>query len=323
MQMEREQMVTTNTGETTMQTPPVKQQSKGNRKLKRTLFLIGMLAPPILQFLIFFVYVNFNTVLMSFQFRTLESVTWGFGNYVRFFNELGLGRIGNAVKNSVLIGMNDFLLLTISVVFSYFFYKKIRGAGVFRIIFFLPSIISIVIFVMAFKYMFDPKMGIVNYIWEFISGEAAPEWFATTSEYQLPLIMIYCLWVGTGYNILIMGGAMANLPEEVMEYSRLEGVSYFRELFQIVIPMIWPTVSVGILGAFTTMFTMFLQVELLTGGGTFHQSTTIAYLINGIVKGGTDLEWAATLGVCFTVVAIPIIIIVRKSLEKIGDALGA
>ena len=101
MQMEREQMVTTNTGETTMQTPPVKQQSKGNRKLKRTLFLIGMLAPPILQFLIFFVYVNFNTVLMSFQFRTLESVTWGFGNYVRFFNELGLGRIGNAVKNSV------------------------------------------------------------------------------------------------------------------------------------------------------------------------------------------------------------------------------
>ena len=184
MQMEREQMVTTNTGETTMQTPPVKQQSKGNRKLKRTLFLIGMLAPPILQFLIFFVYVNFNTVLMSFQFRTLESVTWGFGNYVRFFNELGLGRIGNAVKNSVLIGMNDFLLLTISVVFSYFFYKKIRGAGVFRIIFFLPSIISIVIFVMAFKYMFDPKMGIVNYIWEFISGEAAPEWFATTSEYR-------------------------------------------------------------------------------------------------------------------------------------------
>ena len=143
------------------------------------------------------------------------------------------------------------------------------------------------------------------------------------NDVRIPLIMIYCLWVGTGYNILIMGGAMANLPEEVMEYSRLEGVSYFRELFQIVIPMIWPTVSVGILGAFTTMFTMFLQVELLTGGGTFHQSTTIAYLINGIVKGGTDLEWAATLGVCFTVVAIPIIIIVRKSLEKIGDALGA
>jgi ABC-type sugar transport system permease subunit len=135
--------------------------------------------------------------------------------------------------------------------------------------------------------------------------------------------MGYCLWVGTGYNILIMGGAMANLPEEVMEYSRLEGVGYFHELFKVVIPMIWPTISVGILTSVTTMFTLFIQVELLTeNGGTFHQSTTIGFMINSIVKGGTDLEWASTLGICFTVVAIPIIIGVRKATEKISENFG-
>ena len=170
--------------------------------------------------------------------------------------------------------------------------------------------------------MFDSQMGIVNHILEFFGNTDPPEWFANTSDYQMPLIMGYCLWVGTGYNILIMGGAMANLPEEVMEYSRIEGVRYPRELFTIVIPMIWPTISVGIIGSVTTMFTLFLQVDLLTGGGTFHQSTTIAYMINGIVKGGTDLEWAATLGVCFTIAAIPIIIVVRKTLEKVSDGFG-
>ncbi len=289
------------------------------RNVKRNLFIIGMLAFPVLQYLVFFVYVNINTISLSFQVRTLEKVEWGLGNYRRFFNELGLGQIGAAVKNSFLFGLNDLFLLLISLVFSYFFFKKIRGAGVFRIIFFLPSIISIVIFVMVYQYMFDPSMGVVNKILALFGNTDPPEWFATTSKYQMGLLMGYCLWVGTGYNILIMGGAMGNLPEDVMEYSRLEGVDYFRELFMIVIPMIWPTISVGILSSCTTMFTLFIQVDLMTGGGTFNQSTTIAYMINGVVKGGTDLEWAATLGICFTIVATPIIIAVRTILDKINE----
>lgn len=289
------------------------------RKFRRNLFIIGMLSLPLLQFLIFFVYVNINTVVMSFKVRSLEFIHYGFANYQRFFNELGLGRIGNAVKNSMLFGLNDLILLVISVTFSFFFYKKVRGAQFFRIVFFLPSIISIVIFVMVYKYMFHPDMGsIVNQILGFVGVENPPEWLSNTSDMQMPWIMMYCLWVGTGYNILIMCGAMGNLPEDVMEYSRLEGVGYGRELFQIVVPMIWPTIAVGLLSSLTTMFTLYLQVDLLTGGGAEGQSMTIAYMINSVVKGGTDLEWAATLGVCFTVVAIPLIIVVRKGLDAVG-----
>ena len=296
-------------------------KSKKKHNWKRTTFIISMLALPILQFLVFFIYVNIDTVVMSFEERKLAGVTFGFGNYRRFFNELGLGEIGSAVKNSLWVGANDLLLLLISVVFSYFFFKKIRGAGVFRVIFFLPSVISIVIFVMVYKYMFDPNIGIVNHLLKWFGNTNPPEWLANGSKYQLPLVLGYCLWVGTGYNILIMGGAMANLSEEVMEYSRLEGVGYFRELFQVVIPMIWPTIAVGILTSVTTMFTLFIQVELITeNGGTFHQSTTIGFMINSIVKGGTDLEWASTLGICFTIVAIPIIVTVRKVMEKIGES---
>lgn len=292
-------------------------------EVKRTIFIVSMLTLPVLQFLVFFVYVNFNTLLMSFQERHIGSIEWGLGNYERFFTELPLGRIGKAVTNSLLFGANDLLLLLLSVTFSFFFYKKVRGSGIFRIIFFLPSIISIVIYVMVYKYMFDPDLGsVVNRILAFFGNDNPPEWLSSTFSGQTYWIMGYCLWVGTGYNILIMGGAMGNLPEDVMEYSRLEGVNYANELFRVVIPMIWPTISVGILGSFTTMFTLFIQVDLLTGGGALSQSTTIAYMINGIVRGGTDLEWAATLGICFTIVATPIIIIVRKILDKVSDYFG-
>ena len=291
-------------------------------KTKRKLFIIGMLALPVLQYLVFFVYVNVSSVTMSFQVRTLTSVDVSLGNYKRFFNELGLGEIGYAVRNSLLVGVNDLFLLFVSLVLSYFFFKELPCAGVFRVIFFLPSIISIVIFVMVYKYMFDSQMGIVNEILKLFGNTNPPEWFSATSEYQMPLILFYCLWVGTGYNVLIMGGAMANLPEEVMEYSRLEGVGMAREMFGIVIPMIWPTVSVGILSSVTAMFTLFLQVDLMTKGGALHQSTTISYMINSVVKGGTDLEWASALGVCFTIIAAPIIIITRKILNKISENLG-
>lgn len=108
-----------------------------------------------------------------------------------------------------------------------------------------------------------------------------------------------------------------------MEYSRLEGVGRVRELFQIVVPMIWPTLAVSILGSVTTVFTMFIQVDLLTEGGPGDSSQTIAYLINGLIKGANaDLEWGAAMGLCFTVIAAPIIIILKKLLDKVGEHFG-
>ena len=296
----------------------VKRKTIKKSEWKRTAFIVGMLALPLLQFAIFFLYVNFDTIRMSFEHvsgatGTLVRDEWSIKNYTFFFKDLKIDPLYlRAFKNSLIYGLNDLILLTVSVIFAYFFYKKVRGSNFFRVIFFLPSIISIVIYVMVYKYMFDPNMG--NIV-EKILGEGVPDFWS--GEKEVLWIMIYCLWVGTGYNILIMGGAMGNLPEDVMEYSRLEGLSYPRELFQIVIPMIWPTITVGILGAFTTMFTLYLQVDLL-GAKSQTRAESIAYIINNRVKSQRDLEMTAAIGVCFTIAAIPIIVIVRKVLDKLG-----
>lgn len=287
---------------------------------KRTAFIVGMLALPLLQFSIFFLYVNFNTIRMSFEY--VEDITqvdkWSLRNYERFFRELRtLPQFKRAIMNSLRYGFNDLILLTVSVIFAYFFYKKVRGSKIFRIIFFLPSIISIVIFIMVYKFMFNPNTGnLVGKIMGAFSN-SPPEFYA--GEKQTLWVMMYCLWVGTGYNILIIGGAMGNLPDDVMEYSRLEGVGYARELFQVVVPMIWPTIAVGLLGSLTTMFTLYLQVDLLGGiHGSNINCESIAYLINSNIKAGTNLEWAAAIGVSFTIIALPFIIIVRKTLDGIG-----
>ena len=293
-----------------------------NRKTKRTLFIIGMLSLPILQFVVFFFYVNINTIAMSFQdLRPNAEKGLSLVNYRNFIFDLRSNkRFLFALRNSFLFGLNDLFLLFISLILAYFFYKKIRWTPFFRIIFFLPSIISIVIFITAYQNMFN--MGVIDTLLKALGFKKLPDWFANTSPWLTPLIMLYCLWVGTGYNVLIMGGAMANLPEDVMEYSRLEGVGYVKEFFRIVIPMIWPTVTVGVLGSITVMFTLFLQVDLMTvNGGAEGQAMTIAYMINGFVK-SRDLGRASTYGIIFTIIAIPVIVTIRKTLDKIGEHFG-
>lgn len=286
-----------------------------------------MLALPLLQWLIFFVYVNLDSILMSFQTMNYSTgkIEWSMNNYKRFIYEWNaLPQIKNAVKNSLLAGANNMVLLLISLILSYFFYKKIPGRSFFRVVYFLPSIISVVIYTMVFKFMFDTSVGPINIILEKlgVAAQNLPRWFGDTNQAFL-LVMLYCLWVGTGYNILIIGAAMESLPVEVMEYSKLEGVGRMRELFQIVVPMIWPTLSVAILGSVTTIFTLFIQVELLTEGGPGGSSQTIAYLVNSLVKGANaDLEWGAAMGLCFAVAAAPIVIALKKGLDKVGEHFG-
>lgn len=297
------------------------------RKQKKLLFVWGMLALPLLQWLIFFVYVNIDSILMSFQAMnyTTGKIEWTLNNYKRFFYEWNaLDTMKNAVWNSVLAGLNNMVLILISLVLSYFFYKKIPGRSFFRIVYFLPSVISIVIYTMVYKFMFDTSVGPINTILKTfgVAVTDLPKWFGDTNL-AFPLVLLYCLWVGTGYNILILGAAMEGLPEDVMEYSKLEGVSRTRELFQIVVPMIWPTLAVAILGSVTTVFTLFIQVELLTEGGPGGASQTISFLVNSIIKGtNNDLEWGATMGLVFTIVAAPIIIALKKLLDKIGERFG-
>ncbi len=291
-------------------------------KAKRTMFIVAMLTLPLLQWLIFFVFVNINTIRMSFQdMRPNAEKGFSLVNYRNFFMDLrSTKKFVYAIRNSLLFGVNDLFLLFVSLVLAYFFYKKVRWSAFFRIIFFLPSIISIVIFITAYQNMFN--MGVIDSLLQGIGFKTLPDWFANTSPWLVPLIMLYCLWVGTGYNVLIMGGAMGNLPEDVMEYSRLEGVGYFHEFFLVVIPMIWPTVMVGVLGSITIMFTLFLQVDLMTvNGGTTGQAMTISYMINGYVK-SRDLGRASTYGVIFTVIAIPIIVLIRKTLDKVSAYFG-
>lgn len=293
---------------------------------KQLVFIWGMMLLPLLQWLIFFAYVNVDSVLMAFQFKDSVSgeIIFSFNNFRRFFSEATqLEWFKICVGNSLKAGLNDLFLSAISLFCAYWFYKKMPGRGVFRFIFYLPSIISIVIYTTVFKYMFNMSFGPVNILLQDVfelSKNELPQWFGD-KDLSFSLVLFYCIWVGLGYNVLILGGAMENISPDVMEYSRMEGVGPWRELFQIVVPMMWPTIAVCFLSAVTIIFTLFVQVDLLTKGGPDGSSETIGYKINSLIRSGYHY-WGACVGIGFTVIATPIIVLVKKGTDKASESFG-
>lgn len=299
-------------------------KSRLSRAQKRRIFIVLMLAYPVLHFLIFWLYVNINTFVLSFQrvgADISDPETFGktvFAGWLQYKavinNILHNEATRRMLLNSVLYLPVTLLELFLSIIFSYFLYKKMPLSNVFRVIYFLPSIIPIVVLTFVFSFVFDSSYGLINPLLHTLGVSGVPNWFGVYPLNQV-MIFVYCIWAGLGYNIILLSGAVSRIPEEVIEYGRLEGISYMRELFQVVIPLIWPTISTIIVMACTSVFTVMLQPLMLTPGDS--STNTIALTIySGVLAGEVKYPYLSAFGLCISAVAIPVIMGIRKLVEK-------
>lgn len=291
-------------------------------KAKKNRFIILMLAFPVIHFLIFFVYININTIMMCFQrfsFMTNTVKFAGLDNFTRLFGDMASKPIlGKAIVNSLLfIPVTNGILLPLSLIAAYFLFKKVFLHKFYRTIFFLPSIISIVILTMVFSFMFDSTFGVFNDFLKWLGLSSWQRtWFGDTRT-AMPMVFLYCIWAGIGFNVVLLSSAITRIPQEIIEFGQLEGIGMWKEMTRVVIPMIWPTVStVFVLGS-TSAFTIFLQPQLLTNGGPNGSSYTIALYILEQVR-GANYEYASTIGVFFAVIGVCLVMFFKRLLEKIG-----
>lgn len=293
-----------------------------SRKASRNIFIIVMLAYPVLQFALFWGYVNFNTIVLTFQkfsWTTGDYVYAGIQNYKSviddFINSESTKRM---LTNSLLyMPVTCFISLPLSLIFSYFLSKKVPLNNFFRVVFFLPSILPIVVLTMTYSFFFDPNLGPVNTILKEVfkmNPADIPSWFGSypTNQY---MIFLYCIWAGLGFNILLMSSAISRIPKEIIEYGKIEGISMFKEFWNVIIPLTWPTITTTFLLGCTSVFTVMLQPLLLTPENPY--TNTIALSIyNSVIKGG-NLSYFATFGIVVSLLGTPLILLIRKVFTNI------
>lgn len=278
-----------------------------------------MMLPALIGFSVFYVYVNFDSLLMAFQVRGKTDVSWGMGNFTYFFHQLTVpdSVFTQAIRNTAIFFVLGYVQLLMSMLVAYFLFKKIFGYKFFRFVFYMPCIIMATATASLFQYIIA-RSGPIGELLK-VFGKTMPP-LLSDSAYANKTLMFYCLFYGVGGNMILFLGSMTNVSPEVFEAARLDGVSWFREVFQIIVPLTWPTLSVMILQSVVGLTQASGPVFLFTQGA--YNTYTVNYWLYEQLLGGINLEISAAIGWCCTLVTFPIALIVKRCLDRIDERIG-
>ena len=272
----------------------------------------------------FWLYVNFDTFRLTFfhfNSQTAQYEWFGFERFAILFRDMFMGEdiaIQNNLRNSLLcFPVQNFIILPLSFIIAFLLSKQLAGTSAYRVIFFLPSILSVVVLAMSFRFMFDVDFGPVDSALSKLFGVDV-DWFSSLSPTAMPLVFLFGIWAGLGYNAVLINGAIKRIPQEIFEAAKLDGVGLWREMVQMVLPLCMPTITTLFIIGSMSIFGYYLQPMLLCGetGGVNGSTGTIALRVMQLMQGG-DTESAAALGLFFSILGVPFVLFIKWFMEKI------
>lgn len=292
-------------------------KNKNKKRIKASsIFVIVMLFYPVCHFLLMWFGVNINSILLTFQYPSKGKLVWVddlFYNYKTLFMSFKTSATQSIFKASIAYFIiSCFITLPIALFFSYFIFKKIKGNNFFKIIFYLPSILPLIILTLIYSLSFAPN-GLMSPILDFFHIEPGL-FIGGTAKW---MVWIFCIWAGIGYDVILLTSGMSRIPRDILESCKMDGISPMREFFKIIIPLTWPTITTLFIFGMMSTFNVYLQPFFLTSGN--YDTMTIGLQIYQQSR-GSALNTPATLGLFCSIVATPIILTTRWGLNKIyGD----
>ncbi len=298
-----------------------KRSALGAYNKRDILFYIGLMAFPVLQFVIFYIVVNFNSILLIFQDYDLVTNTTtfvGFDNIKEAFRLMtSTSEFTSSAGYSFLAYILGLVIgMPLALLFSYYIYKKMPASGFFRVLLFMPSIISAIVMVTIFQFFVERALP-----------EIFTQWFKVKSfkgllenpSTRFATIMFYNIWVSFGVNILIYSDAMGKIPPEVIDAAKLDGATGIKEFWYITLPLVYPTLStfivVGVSGILTNQLNLY---SFFGDASTIHTYGYWLYVKTASAASKAEYPVIAAVGVLLTIVAVPMTLGVKKLLEKFG-----
>lgn len=316
----------------------MKKNKTGVRSKKKSdaLFIYGFLAWPLLHFFVFWVCMNLGTFVNSFFEIMADGQSKqfvGFDNYreilLIIFGEKERGILNwHGVLNSLsLIPLALLINLPLTVLFAYGIYKKIPLHNTFRIVLFLPAIISSVVLCLAYRLALDNSSGILIQLLrllglggdgsQFNTGIIPVGGFLGNENTMWGTILVFSVWTGVNGNLIYFSSSMARLPDSVFESAELDGATQFRQFTSVCVPLIWPTISTMSITLVAGVFSWVMPSLLLTDGAP--RATTIGLMISQSVKNDKNNMVISAFGVLVAVFGGALIMGFRYLMEKVTE----
>lgn len=284
--------------------------------LKRTGFIFACVAPAVILFVIFMAVPTFNVFRLSLYQRSTfnpNEVFIGMKNFQMLMKDANFIR---SMQNMLLliVMVTVFTMATALIFAGILIREKLKGQDFFRIVFYIPNILSVVVISGIFSAIYDIDRGLLNSILN-LFGKEGILWKG--EEHVIMSLVIAMVWQAIGYYMVMYMASMSAVPSSLYESAGLDGADRVTQFFQITIPLIWTNIRTTLTFFIISTINMaFLFVSAMTGGGPNNASNVaLLYMYNQKNLGG-GYGYAMAIGVVIFLVSFGLSALVNKVTER-------
>lgn len=295
---------------------------------KDFLFVYLLIAFPVIQFVIFWGFVNFDMIVLAFQdaeggfsLQAFKDVFSAIGGADRW----GFNLLQMAWRSIQMFLILNVLCFMINILFSYILTKKMIASKFFRVCYMLPGIVGTVVFSSIMKNIYAYDGGLVEIVKalgvELPTGVlrngflgASPSAFNTMKWQSF-------IFAATGSNI-ILASAYMRIPQDIFEAAALDGVGFWREIFKIAIPCIWSTIVTLVIFNLCSVFTTDYGAYLYSNGTGNPDMSTISFYLYFLQVRIAEFNqtfyysYASAFGIIVTLLTIPFVLLGQYVLNR-------
>ena len=235
-------------------------------------------SPVILGLLIFVIGPMIAGVLISFtNWNVLTKPNWiGLRNYVHLFTT-DLFFANSLLVTCYYVAGNTVLTIFYALVLALMLNQDVRGKGIFRTIFYVPTIVPIVASSALWLWLYNPNFGLFNDLLQAVGLPPFP-WLANQTT-VVPSLIIMGVWGGAGNTIVIFLAALQGVPRQLLEAVEIDGGNWFHKFRAVTWPMISPVTFFNMVVGLINSFQIFAQPVIMTNGGPNNASLFFVFLI--------------------------------------------
>lgn len=243
------------------------------KKKGRSRFIFCCLAPAVILFAIFMLIPTIDVFRMSLYKwggYTAEKTFVGLDNFKILLQS---DKFYQAFQNSVLlIVIVTIVTFGMAIIFAAILTReKLKGQTFFRVVFYIPNILSVVVISAIFSAIYDPNQGLLNSFLNLFRGQNGvdnPILWLGSQDLVIYSIIIAMVWQAIGYYMVMYMASMANIPDSLYESASLEGAGRIKQFFSITLPLIWTNIRTTLtFFVISTINMSFLMVKAMTNGG--------------------------------------------------------
>ena len=169
--------------------------------------------------------------------------------------------------------------LLLALLFALAINKNIKGKGVFRVIYFLPHITSMVAVAMIWRMLYNGTYGPINNILRQVFGGANPPNWLANPQTALYSIIIMAIWKSYGYYMVIFLAGLTSIPQTLYEAAELDGANAWQKFWNVTWPQLSPTTFFAMITCVISSFKVFDAINIMTAGGPGRSTYVLVYSI--------------------------------------------